>query len=207
MFKKFIAIGLLLFLSGCSDFIEVDKCLDHGGSWDYEINKCDKGESKIENISEDKNLYTNKELGFSLEYPKNYTLTKKNRFGIFIEIYPNEKNPDGVFQENLFLITNDVADHKNKIDLDQYVDLNIKKIKKVSKKINIISSEETTLNGYPAQKIVLTGTGENGDLKWMQKYTIINNRGYIFTYDARPDKYDNYLEEFEKIIDSFNISK
>jgi hypothetical protein len=40
MLKKFLIILLtLLFLTAC-EFLEIDKCLDRGGKWSYEEEKC-----------------------------------------------------------------------------------------------------------------------------------------------------------------------
>ena len=40
MKKLFIFASVLLFLSGC-DYLEVDKCLDRGGRWNYEKKVCE----------------------------------------------------------------------------------------------------------------------------------------------------------------------
>ena len=44
MNRLLIFILALLFLSGCN-FLEIDKCLDGGGKWNYEDNKCEFNES------------------------------------------------------------------------------------------------------------------------------------------------------------------
>jgi hypothetical protein len=31
-----------------TDFFEIDTCLDHGGSWNYENRECDKGKTEEE---------------------------------------------------------------------------------------------------------------------------------------------------------------
>ena len=40
MKKILLCILTSSLLSGC-DFLEIDKCLDRGGKWDYEENKCE----------------------------------------------------------------------------------------------------------------------------------------------------------------------
>lgn len=50
---RFVIILILSFvLAGC-DFLEVDKCLDRGGKWDYENSKCVLKDVKYKSIRDD----------------------------------------------------------------------------------------------------------------------------------------------------------
>ena len=40
MKKFFVFLSVFLFISGC-DYLEVDKCLDRGGRWNYEKKVCE----------------------------------------------------------------------------------------------------------------------------------------------------------------------
>lgn len=41
-----VAIAIFLIASGC-DFLEVDRCLDRGGSWDEDANECSMDEEEL----------------------------------------------------------------------------------------------------------------------------------------------------------------
>ena len=45
MKKLYLLTTVLLLLSGC-EFLEVDKCLDSGGRWNYENGVCEFSESQ-----------------------------------------------------------------------------------------------------------------------------------------------------------------
>jgi eukaryotic-like serine/threonine-protein kinase len=76
--------------------------------------------------------------------------------------------------------------------------------------LELVESNETIIgNNYTAHRLVFTFPQQPSDLqrtKEMQVWTLNGTRGYIISYFAIPDTYDNYLPIVHKIIDSFRIT-
>jgi hypothetical protein len=69
------------------------------------------------------------------------------------------------------------------------------------------------LSGHPAVKIVQirnngTGLEDGADIQYksMSLVTIVEGKAYFVSYIAQPEKYPNYLQTAQTIIDSFEIT-
>src|SRR5919206_2172614 len=69
------------------------------------------------------------------------------------------------------------------------------------------------LSGHPAVKIVqirnnATGLEDSADIQYksMSLVTIVEGKAYFVSYIAQPEKYPNYLQTAQTIIDSFEIT-
>jgi hypothetical protein len=74
----------------------------------------------------------------------------------------------------------------------------------------IITSEETQIAGYPAQKIVYAedGAPDNSGFKKMKVILVAFDREYVITLDAsNADSYDVYIATFEDMLKTFKISE
>jgi serine/threonine-protein kinase len=68
----------------------------------------------------------------------------------------------------------------------------------------LLKSNTTTLAGIPGYEIVFTSVQ---GLKTMQVWTIKDDKGYIITYVAKEEDYENDLQIAQKMIDSFEITR
>ena len=71
--------------------------------------------------------------------------------------------------------------------------------------MRILSEESTTLSGLKAEKLTYSGSQGGFKLKWMQVYTIKNNRAYILTYTAQEASFNKYKEYAQKMFDTFRF--
>lgn len=73
------------------------------------------------------------------------------------------------------------------------------------KKSNTIieQPEDITFANREGRKIIYTG--QDG-MKRMEVWTIKNQKAYIATYTAEPDKFDKFGKQAEKIIESIRIN-
>ena len=62
--------------------------------------------------------------------------------------------------------------------------------------------ENITLGNKKGVKVVYQG---NDGKKIMKAWTLRDRKAYIFTYTAEKEKYDLFLNEVEKMLDSFKI--
>jgi len=64
----------------------------------------------------------------------------------------------------------------------------------------------TTLAGYPAQKLVFTLVSGGITRQGIIELTLVNNTGYALTYVAAQDVYPNYVGIAQNMMQSFNIT-
>lgn len=80
----------------------------------------------------------------------------------------------------------------------------------------VISKEETTLDGEKAEKVVFTGTlthdeNEKVTFKFMQvsaikRKTLSAPEVYVITYTSSPEVYDEHTTDVQKMIDNFKFN-
>ena len=80
----------------------------------------------------------------------------------------------------------------------------------------LISNNSTTLGGKPAYTMVWQATVpvqlntsaagvQNMTLKTTQTFLINNSTGYVVTYKAIPSDYNTYLEQAQRIMNTFTL--
>jgi hypothetical protein len=70
----------------------------------------------------------------------------------------------------------------------------------------LLSSSNTTLAGYPAQKLVFTYVAGGTTMKGMVELTLANNTGYSLSYVATQGVYPSYVGIAQNMMQSFNIT-
>lgn len=70
-----------------------------------------------------------------------------------------------------------------------------------------VTESNATLAGNPAYKVVYSGLEESVDLQAMLVMALKEDKVYIISYTAEPEKYSYYLPTVQKMIDSFEILK
>ena len=71
----------------------------------------------------------------------------------------------------------------------------------------LISSSKKTIAGYPAFELVYLDMPENAENKQLHYFIAKGDTWYQLLYKAKQDKFDQYLPEVEKMIESFRITK
>lgn len=145
--------------------------------------------------------YENPSYHFRMQYPKDWTVEEKGNAIVFMS--PRADSSD--FQENVVIIREELSSPEA---LDMYVGRTMSElVKKTGAKVR--ESWDITLSGLPARQMVYTATipygGKRYTVKWMTVCTIQGTTAYILTYTALEDTYQERLEEFQAILDSFTI--
>jgi hypothetical protein len=168
-------------------------------------------EKKIYENADWKN-YTNEKYGYELRYPLGWEIIEKNTLMdkvFIIEIKsPQEDNSD-LYRENFNLIVTNISDEP--ITLQELTELSISEIDKSIINGEIIDSIDYSINGNPAYKLIYTTDffpgAEKYRLQQMAVWTIKNEKTYLITYTAEENKYSNFLEIIQGIIDSFKFTE
>lgn len=164
-------------------------------------------EEKVEKkVPEGFLTYTDATYKISLIYPKDWE-KKVGKMGTVVAFLSPPENASDEFRENVNIVIEDISSQP--MTLDEYTNLSLNQLDQFVQNPNILESSEDTLSGIRAYRLVYTGEMEsNGNvyaLKWLQVYTIKNNKVYMFTYTSAEDSYSDYLDSVEEMIDSFEI--
>ena len=154
------------------------------------------------NISGYRN-YTNRSAGIAIQYPSSWQLTQggeANATAFF--------NVSGV--EMSFTIVAPESFSGQSVTLDQFSQDLITTLQQNANLTNftLLSSSNTTLAGYPAQKLVFTFVNPDGIAsQGMAELTLVNGTGYALTYVASQAVYPTYVGIAQNMMQSFNITK
>lgn len=146
--------------------------------------------------------YQNATYKLSIQYPRKWVKKEKIMGLLVMFLSPQESSADK-FQENLNIVVQPLP---RPIKLAEVTRLDTQQMKKLIGDFKLISSKPTTLGNNRANQIVFTGKQGNFNLKWMQVFTITNNKIYVLTYTAEVGKYSSFLGTIQKTIDSFRLN-
>ncbi len=145
--------------------------------------------------------YENGSYGVRIKYPQEWTKTEGAMGTVVVFLSPKQNDSDP-FQENLNIIVQNLPASTT---LNVVTEETINQVKQLIQNATIIESTDTTLAGVPAYKIVYSGKMREYTLKWIQIWTVKNNKMYSITYTAEINSYSYYLDVIQKMIDSFEI--
>jgi eukaryotic-like serine/threonine-protein kinase len=142
--------------------------------------------------------YKSSEYGITIEYPKTWTQEEETDFlcsGIIFNS-PYEKQSDK-FRERVKVCVENLA---KPLTLQEYSNRFIAEIKQNNSFIEYPKS--TTLANKEGIRVVYQGT--DGKQR-MEAWTVKNQKAYLITYTAEQDKYNQFLDEAEKMFQSLQI--
>ena len=148
------------------------------------------------------NFVTYENEYIQVEYPENWSRETTNNFlntsVIFISPLENEAD---LFRERVAVI---VEESSRPMSLARHTSNAVKRIEKLD---NFILSppKETTLGRSDGQYVVYQGTDRDRLVKRQEVWTVNYKQIYTVIYTAEPDKFDKYLPQVEKMIDSLEI--
>lgn len=137
---------------------------------------------------------------FSIPYPNKWELSIEKTMGTsFIILTPQEDKNDN-FRENVNLIIQDISRYN--LNLDSYTALSIEQIKNLipNSKLEISKRYENF------HEVVYTGQQGKFNLKFKQRYWIIEGRAYVLTFTTEQKTWDTYLNIGNKILEGFKIN-
>lgn len=168
-------------------------------------NQQDSVSTKVETESSSEIIYksyVNQDFNIELKYPENYEL-QEGVMGVVAAFLSETKDSSDLFRENLNVIIQDLSTQP--MTLEEYTNLSLDQIGVYITDSKIITSEETSLDGNPAHKVIYTGGQDQFDLKWMQIWTIVDDTAYILSYTAEANQFDNYFRIFNEMMNSFEV--
>jgi serine/threonine-protein kinase len=147
--------------------------------------------------------YDSPDYGIRIKYPAEWTKQEQVMGAVVVFFAPTE-GPSDIFQDNVNIIVQDLS--AQPMTLDEYTELSLGQIEQFITDPSILDSSAVTLADIPGHRVVYTGKQGQYDLKWMQVWTVQNNKAYVISYTAETSKYSAFLETVQEMIDSFEIS-
>ena len=140
--------------------------------------------------------YSNPNLGFTLEYPSNWTKQENLAF-----VSP----PGGIGNQAPELITIDTEVLPTlEFSLDTYTNLSLRQAQESLQDFKLLNSSSTTLAGLPAHMIVFLFTpSQNTTLQNLATWTIKDGMVYKITYIATPEEFHSSLPALQSVLDTF----
>ena len=146
--------------------------------------------------------YDSSAYGIRIEYPSDWTKNEQVMGTVATFLSPQESASD-IFKENVNVIVQDLSTQP--MTLEEYTELSVGQVEQFITDANILDSSVTTLDGTSAHKVVYTGKQGQYSLKWMQVWTIKDNTAYVLSYTAEANKYNDFLDTAQEMVDSFEI--
>jgi hypothetical protein len=148
------------------------------------------------NVTSDLTPYSNPNLGFTLEYPSNWT---KQESLVFVS------PPGGIGNQAPELITIDTEVLPTlDFSLDTYTNLSLRQAQESLQDFKLLNSSSTTLAGLPAHMIVFSFTeSQNTTLQNLATWTIKDGMVYKVTYIATPEEFHSSLPVLQSVLDTF----
>ena len=159
-------------------------------------------------------IYNNSKLNFSIQYPSNWEITERKfnpeleNFSSTVEIKSPFEDPQDLVQEQLVISLNIL--HEN-TTFDEYIDNALNQFKNEYRDFQLISNNSTIIDNHNARKLSYSYlAGEDPlSINLIMNHNIISdgNKVYVLSFGTPPDKYYNYLNIIQTMINSFKIFK
>ena len=154
-----------------------------------------------ENIFTEKYVsYENSDYGIEVEHPQKWSIQEEDDFvnpGI-IFLSPEENNADN-FQEKVKLSVEKLS---TPLSLNEYTEQAVREIE--SSNSIIEQPKKITLANREGRKVIYQGKDGR---KRLEVWTIKNQKAYIVTYTAEPDKFKKFSKQSDTIIQSLEIKR
>ncbi|WP_036481527.1 serine/threonine-protein kinase [Myxosarcina sp. GI1] len=146
--------------------------------------------------------YSDREQGFAIVYPQTWTQQNRDDFvavGVIFVSTPETETDN--FQETVSVLIENLS---TDMSLDEYTDKSILEIQTLSDPA-VTFPKPVTLGQNEAKTVIYQGEENGVRVKRMQTWTVEQDRAYIVTYTAAPEKYNFYLPVVNKMLDSFKL--
>ena len=141
---------------------------------------------------------------YLISYPTTWTLSQDGQEETEFTILSPIESDNDIFRENINLVIQDLSGQK--INLDKYVKISESQIK-ASTNSTLIESKRMKNDSGEYHKVITSADHKAYQLKFEQYYWVVKNKAYVLTFTSEQDKFDDFKETGEKILNSFKLKK
>ncbi len=146
---------------------------------------------------------TYKSPGYSIDYPADWMLDESGQAGTAFIFFSPLESEDDEFSENVNFIVQDLQGMK--IGLDEYTEISVEQVNTYFGNSTILENKRLKKDGKEFHKLVYTGVQGQFDLHFHQHYWIFGGKAFVLTFTTEKDKYQQYKDFAEKIMNSFKL--
>ncbi len=147
------------------------------------------------------NWKTLEEKNYSIQYPTDWESNQSGQMGTTFFLFSPLSSDQDKFRENINLLIQDLSGHN--INLDKYTEISKKQVKALITNSTIIESKRVKNGSEEFHRIIYTGDQGIFHLKFEQFYWIKNDKAYVLTFTCEQDKFSDFSEVGEAILNSF----
>ncbi|MCB0309353.1 MAG: DcrB-related protein, partial [Bdellovibrionales bacterium] len=144
--------------------------------------------------------YTHPTYGFSLTYPRSWTLKEGSSFGTTLTLVPPED--DRLFLTNANLV---VEANANKLTLDKLTEKSKIQLSQLLNQYEVLAQAPTSLGNLKANEIRARYQATEGERLIRTWIAVSDSFVYVFTFTCRIQNESNYLKLLPHMIQSFNF--
>ena len=158
--------------------------------------------------------YNNSKLNFSIQYPSNWEINERKfnseleNISSTIEIKSPFEGPQDLVQEQFIISLNRLQEN---ITFNEYIDNALNQFKNEYRDFKLISNNSTIIDNHNARKLSYSYTAgvDPLSIKLIMNHNIITdgNKVYVLSFGTPPDKYYNYINIIQTMINSFKSLK
>jgi len=156
--------------------------------------------------AEEFNSYKSASFNFIMRYPQSWEMNTLKDMEVMSPVVKNEvaflsplENKDDKFRENVNVVVEDLSGRQ--LDSEQYAKAADAAWLKYDNTSKIVDFQKTNLNGEVAYYTIM----ENDKLKFKQYKLVKDNKAFVITFTSEPDKFDDFLNIADNIIQSFEL--
>jgi hypothetical protein len=140
---------------------------------------------------------------YSIQYPSKWELNNSGEMGTSCVLFSPLESVTDQFKENVNLLIQDLSGYN--IDINKYTEISVGQIKTMITNATLLESKRVKKNTGEYHKLIYTGDQGSFHLKFEQYYFVIKDKAYVLTLTSEIDKFDQYAEVGEEILNSFKL--
>jgi hypothetical protein len=142
---------------------------------------------------------------FSIQYPSYWEADESGQMGTSFILFSPVESAQDKFEENVNLLIQDLSG--NNIDLNLYTEVSEGQVKTMLPNSKLIESKR--IKNRTDEYHILIYSGDQGmfHLKFKQYYWVKNNKAFVLTFTSEIEKFSDYAEIADKILNSFVLKK
>jgi serine/threonine-protein kinase len=162
----------------------------------------DSNQSQEDEVEIDTGDYINDQENLILRNPNQWEKVE-NKYGTLVAFVSPLEDETDLFRENVNLVVEELPET---IKLEEYKTAAHEQMDTVLLQFKLLSEEEIEFMGEKAYTHRYSFNQGEYDTVGMQIYYIKEQKAYILTYTAQPDKYDIFYDQAMEIINSLQIN-